>query len=485
MVVLATAVLLTVALAVIFRFSKRAMEREALQKAEQTLESTVKHIDNILLGVEQTAGNIYWDLLAHLHQPERLYDYSRKTVEANSYITGCAIALQPYFYKERGKHFMAYYYKADSDASLTTDTHLIRSETFGSSPYDEQLWYTKPVETGKACWMNPVEDNNGEMIATFSLPIYSQQGKAVGVMGVDVSLPRLTKIIHAAKPSPNSFSLMLSSDGSYIVYPDTDKAQRQDMLPLKERLADEATGEVVRKMMKGESGHQSVCLGGTDCYVFYKPFKSSAVPGRVMNDQGWSVAIVYPEADIFGDFQRMAWITLAVAIVGLLLLFCLCHAFTHRRLLPLRLLSNSVQRIAEGRYDEVVPDSRQEDEVGRLQNHFQQMQQALAVNIGELERLNAVLRERGDVLAEAYSQAKEAEEMKMAVLHNMTNQLIAPVERIAKRVDELSQNTRSLDSQTFNQLADDIQQEGGVVAGLLNTLLSDSQADMNQRRMEK
>lgn len=81
MVVCEIALLLLASLAVMFHFSRQAMKQEAMADAEQTLEGTVQHIDNILLSMEQSAGNVYWDLLNHLDEPERMYTYSREPCE--------------------------------------------------------------------------------------------------------------------------------------------------------------------------------------------------------------------------------------------------------------------------------------------------------------------------------------------------------------------------------------------------------------------
>ena len=53
MVVLAIAALLTAALFVMFRYSRKAVKEEAVQKAGFTLDATLQQIDNILLNVEQ------------------------------------------------------------------------------------------------------------------------------------------------------------------------------------------------------------------------------------------------------------------------------------------------------------------------------------------------------------------------------------------------------------------------------------------------
>ena len=479
MVVFSTALLLSVALFIMFRYARKAMREEALQKAEQTLEATVQHIDNVLLSVEQSAGNVYADMLNHLNQPERMFVYSRKLVETNAHIAGCAIAFDPYYYKDRGQYFMAYVHRTSTDGLHTTDSPIIQSETFGNVPYTEQVWFTTPMQTGKPCWINPLKDQDteGDPIVTFSLPIYDHGGKRIGVLAVDVSLVLLSDIVLAAKPSPNSYATLLGSDGSFIVHPDSSKLLHQTAFTQTRKGADPSVAEAVQAMVAGETGYKRVFLNGTDNYVFYKPFKRSLVPGRFMEDLGWSAGIVYPENDIFGDYNHLLYVVLSIAGAGLLLLFLLCRTITYRQLKPLRLLTRSAQRIAEGHYDEPIPESHQQDEVGRLQDHFLQMQQSLAGHVGELQRLTATLREQGKVLEEAYHQAKEADRMKTAFLHHMTNQMMAPVNDVCNCVSTLCQYSQSMEQAEASQLADTIQQQGSVLADLLNNLLEVSQKE--------
>ena len=204
--------------------------------------------------------------------------------------------------------------------------------------------------------------------------------------------------------------------------------------------------------------------------MFFKPFKRNEVQGRYIDDLGWSVGIVYPEDDIFGDYNRLLSYVLAIAIVGLILLALLCCYFVHRRLLPLTLLTNSAQRIANGHYNEPVPDSRQHDEIGQLQNHFQQMQKALAKHVDKLEKLNIDFQARGERLRVAYHQAQAADRLKTSFLHNMTNQMLPPAQIISDRVKELC-HIQTVEAQDLDRMANDIQKQGEVVTDLLNHLL--------------
>ena len=485
-VVLAIATLLTAALFIMFRYSRKALKEEALQKAGQTLEATVQHIDNILLNVEQASGNIYWDLLLHLDEPDKMSHYARLLLEVSPYITGCAIAFEPSYYKEHEHYFMTYFHRTAipdlrsptrslSGKLNTRQSPIIQAETFGNKPYTEQIWYTMTMQAGHPCWINPMKDANAEneAIISFCLPIYGREGKPVGVLGVDVALSLLSEIMLGAKPSPHSYATMLGSDGAYIVHPDSTKVAHHTIYTSLSEAS--SAQEAALAMLSGETGYRQFKLDGTNNYVFYKPFKRSAVPGRSMEDIGWSIGIVYPEEDIFGDYNRLLYIVLSIAVIGLLLMLVLCQWFTHRQLLPLRLLTKSAHRITEGHFDDPIPVSEQKDEVGRLQNHFRQMQLALANNMGELKRLNSNLRQQSEVLTETYEHAKEADRMKTAFLHNMTNQMLEPVKVIQKNVSTLYNHCQDMEPQETSRLEADIRQQGETITHLLNELLKASE----------
>ena len=92
LVVAGIMMLLGVSLGVLFFFTRKALVEEAKMDAEQRLEATVQHVDNILMTIEQTSGNIYYRLIDYIDQPERMPYFCRRLVESNPNIGGCAIA---------------------------------------------------------------------------------------------------------------------------------------------------------------------------------------------------------------------------------------------------------------------------------------------------------------------------------------------------------------------------------------------------------
>ena len=218
-VVAALASLLTVALFIMFHYSRKAVKEEALQKASQTLESTVQNIDNILFSVEQASGNIYFLRLKDLDKPDKMFEYSRRLVESNPYIDGCAIAFEPYHFKDRGKYFMAYIHHEESGDLAASNSPIIMSETFGSTPYNEQRWYVQPMEKGVPCWINPLKDEETEddVLITFCLPIYDKDGKKIGIMGAMYlsAYSRTSSLVPSLRPTPTARCWAATARSSY------------------------------------------------------------------------------------------------------------------------------------------------------------------------------------------------------------------------------------------------------------------------------
>ena len=474
-VVCETVLLLTVALGVMLYFSHQALRQEAIHDAEETLDGTVQHIDNILLSIVQTTENIYQDVQNNLDQPERMETYSRQVVECNPYITGCAIVFKPYFYKNQ-ELFMAYIHREESI--------LVKSDSFGPKPYTEQIWYTKPMESENACWTDPFKDENmeGGALTTFCLPIFlpskdNRKKECVGVMAVDLSISQLSKIVLEAKLSPNSYSVLLGSNGAYMIHPDTQKLSLKTVFTVVKKESSPTVKEAANAMMAGETGYKPFTMNGKDWYVFYKPFSSEQLAGHNIAPLKWSVGEVCPDDDIFGSFYLLLYTVVSLAILGLVIFFLLCHAFIHKQLQPLRMLTNSAKHIAEGNYNEPVPYTDREDEIGQLQYRFRKMQQSLAMHVSELKQLNESLKSRGEILEKSSEQSIENDRMRSKFLHYISNQMISPGDLIDKSVTKLCNNYHEMSIEDIEKETEIIKQQSTTILQLLGHIIQAMQID--------
>lgn len=469
MVVCQMVLLLVLSLAVMLYFSRQALKDEARNNAEQTLEGTVQHIDNILMTVEQTTYNIYQDVQWHLDQPDRMETYCREIVETYPYIVGCAIAFKPHYYAGRDL-FMAYVHR---DGYKEGNSTLMTSDHFGQRPYTEQVWYTLPMKTGHACWTDPLpEEENEGVTLSFCLPIIDRNKDCVGIVAVDLPISLLSQIIHAAKPSPNSYSVMLSSNGSYIVHPDNEKLSKmKTAIEFADKYGDSSTHEAVEAMISGQSGNKTFRIDNKDWRVFYKPFRHTSTLSVPMEESGWSAGVVYLEDDILGAHNILIYLILAISIFSMLVFFLLCRMLIRHQLKPLHMLTRSAQRIAEGHYDETVPNAQRDDEIGQLQDHFQLMQQALAAKSAELEQMTSMLKIRGEELRKAYGNAQGSDRMKTTFLHYMTTQMTVPADLIERSVMKLCNNYQDITQQEADYETGVIKEQSDIVLDLLDHMV--------------
>ena len=242
------------------------------EEAERTVKSVVKEttarINQQLLGVETATRNFAWVVGEHLDDPDYMYRITRKLVENNEYIGGSAVAFVPGFYKEKGRLYAPY-------ACVSTNGRL---KSF-PLPYDYsvQEWYCEAKESKTARWCEPYFDKGGGgvMMCTFSVPLTNGTGQVYAVLTADVSLSGMAEYISSICPYPQSYAVMTSCAGKYLVEPPQGRTLERN---------------------------------------------EEAITIREKTDNGWVVAIVCPLEDILKESRRLVAFVVLFAVIGLLII---------------------------------------------------------------------------------------------------------------------------------------------------------------------
>lgn len=378
LVVVFAAIVLIAALGFMFQVSRKAIHQEAINRATNQLDNTVLRVTNILDRVEVAANNIEWLVLRHLNDPDSMFVYSRQIIENNPDLNGCSIAFEPDFFPERGRYFSAYSFN-DHGTILTTQEGNEHYEYFYMDWYQLCKLLDRPVWTEPFLDFNPDDINSEEMIASYCKPMKSEGGGYIGTVSVDISLGWLSRTISVVKPYPHSYSIMIGQGGTYFVHPDTNKLVYQSIFTESMDHPDSAMVELGHAMQRGENGMRQLEVDGEDCYVFFKPLGTT----------GWSVAIVCPESDIFGSFNKLRRAVAGTVFGGLLLLMLVCGFSIRHELKPLTHLARQAETIASGDFSKTLPHDGRSDEVGRLSDSFTNMQHSLVNYIEELKDTTA------------------------------------------------------------------------------------------------
>ncbi len=383
LIVLFVAIILVASFSFMFGVSKQAIRQEAVNHATEILENTALRVNGILDKVVIAIDNTDWLVCRHLDSPDSMFVYSRRILQNNPILNGCSIAFEPNFFKEHGRYFSAYSYN-DKGNILTIQEGSEHYEYFYMD------WYQLCKLLDRPMWTEPFMDFDSEdlelygfesydMITSYCKPLKDKDGGYIGTISVDLSLSWLSKNISAIKPYPNSYSIMIGRGGTYFVHPDTTKLFYQTIFTETLENPDTAITALGHAMQHGEEGMRQLKVDGEDCFVFYKPL--SAI--------GWSVAIVCPESDIFGSFNSVRRAVIVAVIVGLILMFLVCTRIIAKQLRPLKNLATQAGTIANGNFEETLPDDDRNDEIGQLSHSFSNMQRSLVKYIAELKQTTA------------------------------------------------------------------------------------------------
>jgi methyl-accepting chemotaxis protein len=197
-------------------------------------------------------------------------------------------------------------------------------------------------------------------------------------------------------------------------------------------------------------------------YVFYQPVYN----GR------YGLVITFPVEDIYSRFTDMQIKLFGWGVSGILVLLIVLWWVIDHHLRPLHLLADSAQRINDGHLDETIPDSRQIDEIGQLQNSLSKMQLSLAAYMTKMKQDQAVLNRQIDALQMAYSEAQAYENLKAKFQNDMTNQMTTPVDTLCRHTDTICHHYQNLSSEKMTQLQVEIESATEAIVRLLDKLLN-------------
>lgn len=472
--------LLGISLGVMFYFSHKAVHEEARSDAEQTLEGTVQHVDNILLSVEQATTNINSEMAGYLDQPERMQTFCRKLVECNPNIVGAAICFRPDYFPGR-KLFMTYIHHKGGFANGKMSPDLVVADRYGHKPYTEYTWYRTPMDTKRPCWTDPQPEEEDEGVTlAYCQPITDRNHECVGVLVADVSVDYISQQVLTNEATPNQYSILMASDGTFIVHPDQKTRAILSIQELAENDKSNNIQKIADAMLGGETGYLPFQHNGKDWYVFYKPFLQTEVPNQTREKLNWSIGVAYSENEVFGAFKYLLTSVLIIAVLGLLLLYLLCRFVMRRQLKPLRQLTHATNRIAEGHYDEPIPEIKLKNEIGLLYDHFLLMKQSLAARVNELNQVTGTLKNRREIMHEIYAKEQSIDRMKTSFLHHVTNQMIDPAKDIERYVKSLCGGYQELSPEERSLVVDSIDKKGDNIIELINQMLNTADYNYDQ-----
>ena len=224
---------------------------------------------------------------------------------------------------------VGYYLRFNPDITTPTSGFFIGSKGSGqefneyepyslddwqNQPADVAGWYAETVKNGAPTWIAPYYNaSNGLEIVSYVVPFYKDR-TLIGVVGVDIELSKITKMVSDIKVHDQGFAFIKDSKGE-VVY--TPAAQHyMDRLGTHHGFAEEQ---------------------------------------RVL-ENGMTLVVHVDYSDIRQESYTLLWAMVLIAIFIVLVFTLITYAITVRIVKPLHHLAESAEHLADGGYEFVADE---------------------------------------------------------------------------------------------------------------------------------
>jgi sigma-B regulation protein RsbU (phosphoserine phosphatase) len=359
------------------RMALAAAEREAVNE----LDAVVSRVQDVLHAVEERTVVLAKAVATLDPEAEGLDRLLRGFIPGSSRIYGAAIAFEPGAHPGGAERYALYCHRLQ-DHPDELDTADLATEDYR---YWEQEWYAEPLRTGEARWSEPYRDVGGGEVAmvTWSVPFRGPDGAIRGVVTSDLRLRWLDDLVREVKPGRNELRLILSRARRIIAA--SDRAEG-GTIEASRRVLDGVSPEararfqpIVDRMLAGESGFEAVEVDGRRFRLTFRP----------IGHAGWSMALLYPEDELFREVGHLRQVQASLSLGGLLLLALVVVLVSRGAARPLVSLAASADRMATGDLNADLPTVETRDEVGTLTRAFHHMRDSLKNHIRDLKETTA------------------------------------------------------------------------------------------------
>lgn len=363
-----------------YAISRSYISNSIDKEAHYRTDIAVHKIEIALQSVEEIPETLSYFLENATYSEVDLKGVLKAVIENNPRIFGAAVAFEPHMFRKGLYYFAPYYY---------ADEKNVVYKPLGNKDYNyfEKGWYKNAKMKGESEWSEPYYDRiTGKKVVmtTYSVPIYKSIGGErvfAGVVMVDVSLSWIQELVSSMKVEGEGHGFIISKMGEFITHPNVDIVLDKTIFDIARELENERLNEVAKDMAAGKSKrteYQSV-VTGDDSWLIYAPLPSSR----------WALGLDFPKDVILADLLYLDETLLALAIIGIVLLFVVIFSVARTITKSLRVLDEKTREIARGDLEFELPKIKSDDEIGRLANSFVSMRDSLRHYIDELTTTTA------------------------------------------------------------------------------------------------
>lgn len=255
-----------------------------------------------------------------------------------------------------------------------TDSGLEHTPIEDYEQEGEGDFYLLAKNSGKEIIMDPYVfkvGNEDVMMTSLVVPIIDN-GKTVGVVGVDISLAHLQSVMDQFKLFDTGYAHIYSNTGVIVTSPE-DGLMGQTM-------GKAYPGETVPLILDAIREGKVYVEEDPDLYKLYTPIKTG------LTETPWSAAIIIPMKEITANSEAMTRSVIVAGVVTLLAMGAVVILLTSSIVKPLGSSVAIGEFMSKGDFTQKVPAAylRRSDEIGTLSRVFAQLLESMKEMIGKV-----------------------------------------------------------------------------------------------------
>ncbi len=262
----------------------------------------------------------------------------------------------------------------DSNASITS------SGTISGDDYDvkTRAWYECVTEKKTMLTKPYTSASKGNTIVSAATPVYDNNKNVVGVVGIDVVVDTITKMMKDYTIGANGYSMLLVSDGTFVYHPTSSL--------INTKIQDMSISDSVKDALDGQtSKHLKYKVNGNTKYGYIAP----------IGDTGLTALSCIPRGQYYSTLVTAVVLLLVVIIAGIVFVLILIGKLSGRIVSPLIKLNGAAMELANGNLD-VTIDDQSDDEVGELGRSIEKTVTRLKEYIDYIDEISDVLADMAD-----------------------------------------------------------------------------------------